>query len=70
MANHTSLPARPSWPRRIAERYQTVAQLFGALYRSPFWWLTPFCIALVVFAGLLMMLQAIPAAAPFVYAVF
>ncbi len=62
--------SRPSFMRRTAVRFQTITQLFGALWRGPFWWLIPFAVILVVFALLLIVLQAVPAAAPFVYALF
>ncbi len=68
MADTTT--SRPGLGRRLAVRLQTVRQLFGALSRSPFWWLAPFCVILPVFAVLLIFVQAIPGAAPFLYTLF
>lgn len=68
MNPETTLAARPNLLRRVAVRFQTVTQLFSALWNGPFWWLTPFAVALVFFAVILTLLQAIPAVAPFVYA--
>ena len=61
---------RPSLARRAAVRAQTLGQLYTAVMRSPYWWLLPFCVVLTLFAFLFVVAQAIPGAAPFVYALF
>jgi hypothetical protein len=78
--DRTTLPAIDDRPgargmrvglwRRVTLHFETVIQLFGAIRRGPFWWLLPFCIVLTVFAVLLILLQVLPGAAPFVYAMF
>jgi hypothetical protein len=60
----------PGWIRRLRGRLETIGELFRALWWSPVWWLTPFCVLLVFLALILSFLQAVPAAAPFLYPLF
>ena len=62
-------PRHGFWAR-VRVRVATLRQLFATISRGPFWWLTPFCVVLAVFAVLLLLLNVVPGAAPFVYALF
>ncbi len=61
---------RPGFLQRTKVRLQTAGQLLGALGRSPFWWLIPFCVILVILSAFLVIANLFPTAAPFLYALF
>jgi uncharacterized protein DUF5989 len=72
----TSTTARPERRKRLGFKgrllldFQTLRQLFTALRRSRYWWLIPFGWVLILFAVLLLIVQGVPGAAPFLYAMF
>jgi hypothetical protein len=48
----------------------TTLELLRALWRGPHWWLVPVVLLLLPAAAVLVLLQAAPLVAPFVYSVF
>jgi hypothetical protein len=54
----------------LRQRFATGFELVGAFWNGPFWWMVPLVIMLLLAATVLIMLQAAPAIAPFVYALF
>jgi hypothetical protein len=60
----------PGIRQRLAIRFATVSALFTTLRHGPFWFLIPFCALLMLLSVLLILAQVIPAAAPFLYALF
>jgi hypothetical protein len=55
---------------RLQLRAATFLALYSTLKNGPFWWLTPFLAILLVLAVLLILVEALPGVAPFVYALF
>jgi len=51
-------------------RGATFLELVRALWRGPFWWLVPVVCFLLPIALVLIVVQAVPLVAPFVYALF
>lgn len=48
----------------------TAAELIGALWRGPHWWLVPVMAVLLPASLVFVLLHAVPMAAPFVYTLF
>ena len=55
---------------RVRGGASTAAELIGALWRGPYWWLVPVLMVLLPAAMVFVVLQAVPIAAPFVYTLF
>jgi hypothetical protein len=55
---------------RVRGGASTAAELVGALWRGPHWWLVPVLMVLLPAALVFIVLQAVPIAAPFVYTLF
>lgn len=54
----------------VKTRIATAIELVSSLSRGPFWWLVPVFCFLVPVALVLIVLQAVPLVAPFVYLLF
>lgn len=55
---------------RVRLGVSTSVELVQGLWRGPFWWLVPLLFILLPLALVLVLLQAYPAVAPFVYTTF
>lgn len=54
----------------VRSRCATLLELLRALWHGPFWWLVPVVCFFVPIATVLIVLQAVPLVAPFVYLLF
>lgn len=59
-----------SFTRRVRVGVATAAELMTSLWRGPYWWLVPVMCVLLPAAMVLVLLQTVPAVAPFVYTLF
>ena len=55
---------------RLGRTIRTLGELFRAIWSGPYWWLVLPVAFLVPIALVLLVLQAVPLVAPFVYTVF
>ena len=56
--------------RRLASALSTVLELILGLARGRNWWLIPIVFILLPFSIILVLMQAVPVVAPFVYTLF
>jgi len=54
----------------VRSRFSTLVELVRALWSGPFWWLVPVVCFLLPIAVVLVVVQAVPYVAPFVYLLF
>ena len=63
-------PPRSGFVATLVLRAKTFGHLFRVMATGAYWWLTPFLVILILFAVLLLVVEFVPGAAPFVYALF
>jgi hypothetical protein len=55
--------------QRLNDRFRTINELFAMLLRNGRWWVIPIFAIVVVLSLALVLLQAVPYVAPFIYAI-